>query len=237
MRVRVYVCVMCMFMSVFGSFFCCCVLKGKHELCSSSILSHYTLLHDTICFTNFVGAENESAKVSQRETKGKRLRIVCPRHLETTQRTGEEEAHNTEREISGCDLGKLRVNIYFPSLGLSVVTWWIHRPMSSNAHCCYSKTPVPPLVFMVAWLTLWQTSTQYKRKIRYLHCECANTQSQQYTHARTRRQKSTHVAHKRIPLQKGGLSAQFIADCFSLFPLHECICVTTQQISVFVAKV
>lgn len=34
----------------------------------------------------------------------------------------EEKKRQAQREISGCDLGKLRVNIYFPSLGLSVVT-------------------------------------------------------------------------------------------------------------------
>lgn len=146
---------------------------------------------------HFVELTMSQTKVHNRQVKKKVKDMISinSRAKKWKEKTRKDETSSAERELSGCDLGKLKVNIYFPLQGLSVVTWWIHHPMSSNTHCCYSKTSVP-LVFMVAWLPLRQTSTQCKHRIRYLQCGHANTHSQPHTHmqAGTDKQQSTRVS-------------------------------------------
>lgn len=133
-------------------------------------------------------------------------------------RRRQDRKKETWREISGCDLGKLRVNIYFPSLGLSVVTWCLPTHTAAIQRCL---SP-PPLVFMVAWLALRHTATQYKHKMRYLHCGRANTQSQPHTFTHTYGHAQTdkiHVSRKSIPLLKDRLPAQLYPWLFCTFPL------------------
>lgn len=133
-----------------------------------------------------------------------------------------------QREISGCDLAKFRVNIYFPSLGLSVVAWWIHRLMSSNTHCCYSKTPVPPHVYGGMTCTVADCYTiQTKNEILMLWAwEYTVPATHIYTHIQARTNRQTHVSRKCVPLLKGRLPAQLIPTYFTLFPiLWECVLV------------
>lgn len=139
-------------------------------------------------------------------------------------RRRQDRKKETWREISGCDLGKLRVNIYFPSLGLSVVTWCL----PTHTAAIQRRLSPPPLVFMVAWLALWHTATQYKHKMRYLHCGRANTQSQPHTfthtygHAQT--DKYTCLV-KAFLCWRTDYQLSFIPGCFALFLFFVCMSV------------
>lgn len=96
------------------------------------------------------------------------------------------------REISGCDLWKLRINIYFPSLGLSVVTWWIHRLISSNTHSCFSKIPVPLHVYGGMTCAAADRYT-IQKQIRYFYFKHVNTVNVTHTFTHTFKQTQTHT--------------------------------------------
>lgn len=139
-------------------------------------------------------------------------------------RRRQDRKKETWREISGCDLGKLRVNIYFPSLGLSVVTWCLPTHTAAIQRCL---SP-PPLCLwwhdLHCGILLHNTNTKWDT-----YTVGVRIHSHSHTHLRTHM--GTHKQTKYTCLVKAFLcwrtdyQLSFIPGCFALFLFFVCMSV------------
>lgn len=133
-------------------------------------------------------------------------------------RRRQDRKKETWREISGCDLGKLRVNIYFPSLGLSVVTWCLP---THTAAIQRRLSPPPPCVYggMTCTVAYCYTIQTQNEILTLWACEYTVTATHIYAHIWARTNRQIHVSRKSIPLLKDRLPAQLYPWLFCTFPL------------------